>query len=184
MATTTTTSKATCVLCEKIKVTYICEGCAKRFCIEHLLQHRTNIEQQFDQLQNDHDQLRQQINDLESDPTKHPLIERIEQWEMDSINRIKEQAQLCKTQFIHSSNSFLRNIKEKLNLLAQRIKEIHQENAFNEVDLNHLKKKLELLHEELIQPHNVSIKQQSIPFIDKISLLLSLGKGKNQCKCF
>ena len=77
--TTTTTWKAICILCEKIKMTYTCEGCSERFSIDHLLQHRTNIEQKFDQLQNDHDQLRQQINDLESDGTKHPLVQRIEQ---------------------------------------------------------------------------------------------------------
>ena len=38
----------------------------------------------------------------------------------------------------------------------------------------------EILEKELNQPPNVSIQQQSTSFINKISLLLPLEKGKNQ----
>ena len=114
MATTTATSKATCVLCEKIKVTYICEGCAKRFCIEHLLQHRTNIEQEFDQLQNDHDQLRQQINDLKCD--SKPFLLEIEQ----KLNRLAAQMK-----DIHRENQFnetdSNDFKQRLTKLEQEL---------------------------------------------------------------
>ena len=173
-------SQTICFLCEKTKVTYVCQGCLNHFCIDDLLKHRTKIEQEIDQLQNDHDQIRQQINDFKIDPTKHSLIKQIDQWEIDSINKIKQHAQLYKTQFIRYSNSFLPKIEEKLIVLAQQMKNIHQEQAFNEVDLSHLKQKLQLLHEELNQPTNVSIKQQSTPFIDKISVRLPVGRGKNQ----
>ena len=176
----TSTSESTCFSCHKTREIYICKACSKQFCFDCLSKHRTNIQEQFDHLQNDHDQIRQQINELKTDPMKHSLIKQIEQWEIDSINKIKQHAQLYKTQFIRYSNSFLPKIEEKLIVLAQQMKNIHQEQAFNEVDLSHLKQKLQLLHEELNQPTNVSIKQQSTPFIDKISVRLPFGRGKNQ----
>ena len=111
--------KTVCILCEKMKVTYICQGCSNHFCIDHLLQHRNNIEREFDQLQTNHDQFRQQINDFQIDPTKHPIIELIDTWEQDSINKIKQHAQQYRTQFIDYSNSFLPKIEEKLNHLAE-----------------------------------------------------------------
>ena len=175
-----TSTKNICSVCEKIKVTYICQGCSNQFCIDHLLKHRTDIQQQFDHLRNDHDQLRQQIDDFKDHPTKYPLIEQIDQWEKNSIDKIKQQAQLCRAQFTDHSNAFLRQMEKKLIDLAQRIKEIHQEDAFNEIDLNDLRQRLEKLEKELNQPTNVSIKQQSASFIDKISLLLPSEKGKKQ----
>ena len=60
------------------------------------------------------------------------------------------------------------------------MREIHQENEFNELDLNRLKGNLEKLEEQLIQPTIVSIKRQSTSFIDNISLFLPTEKGKNQ----
>ena len=172
----TASNKTMCFLCKKMQVTYICQGCSNHFCFDHLLQHRTDIQQQFDFLQNNHDQLRQQINDTKSDPTKHSLIKQIDQWERDSINKIQEHAQQCKTRAINQLNSFVQKIEKKLKDLAEQIKGIHQENAFNEIDLNNLKEKLEKLEKELNRPSNIFIKRQSTLFVDNISVLLLSGK--------
>ena len=48
----------------------MCTACKNHFFFDHLSQHRTDIEQEFIQLQNDHDQIRQQINDFKIDPKK------------------------------------------------------------------------------------------------------------------
>ena len=162
----------------------MCSGCSKHFCFDHLLEHRRDIEQEFHQLENNHDQIREQINDLQINPTKHSIIKQIDQWEKDSIDKIKQQAQQCRTQFIHHSNSFLRQIEEELNHLAKQITGIHQKNKFNEADLNDLKKRLAKLEEELNQPTNLSIKQRPTSFINNISLLSPLGKGKNSWRFF
>ena len=127
-----TTPKTICFFCEKLKVAYLCPGCSKDFCFDHLSEHRKTIEQEFDQLENYHDLIRQQINDLKINSN----IEQIDQWEKDSINQIQQQAQRCRTQWIDYSNSYIRQMEKKLNHLAEQIKGIHQENAFNEVDLN------------------------------------------------
>ena len=179
----TATHKTICSLCKKTKVTSICPGCSNHFCSDHLSQHRTDIQRDFDLVQNNHDHLRQQINDLKSDPTKHPLIKKIDQWERESINKIKQQAQQCRTQLINDSNSCLQQIEKKLKNLAEQIKEIHRENTFNESDLNNFKQKLEKLEKELTRPTNVSIERQSTSFIDNLSVRLP-SSGKIQMRLF
>ena len=66
----TSIPKIPCSLCNKLKVTYPCPGCSQYFCFDDLQKHRTNIEQEFDQLQNTHDIVRQIIEDLKTNPTK------------------------------------------------------------------------------------------------------------------
>ena len=167
-----------------MKVTYLCEGCSEHFCFEHLSQHRTEIAQEFDQLQNDHNQVRQKIDDFKIHPANHPLIKRIDRWEKVSINKIKQEAQRCRTQLIHHSNTFLLGMEKKLNDLAQHIKDIHREDTYNEIDLNDLKQRLDKLAKELNKPTNFSIKQQSTSFINSISLMLPFENGKKQLSSF
>ena len=87
------TATSICTVCKKSRVTYICQGCSEDFCFDHLFEHRINLIQEFDQLQNDHDQLRQDINDLKIDPSKSRLLDQINQWEVDSIEKIRQIAQ-------------------------------------------------------------------------------------------
>ena len=56
------------------------------------------------------------------------------------------------------------------------MRESRKENDFNELDLNQFKIKLEELAKELDQPSNVSIRQDSTLFINKISVIASSGK--------
>jgi hypothetical protein len=52
----TTTAKARCFICNKERNTYKCGGCSNDFCFNHLTEHRQSINQQFDEIENDHDQ--------------------------------------------------------------------------------------------------------------------------------
>ena len=167
----TSTSKATCTLCDRTKELFLCQACSNHFCYDHMPEHRRNIQQQFDHLRNDHDQLRQQINDLKIDSTKYALMKEIDRWEEESINKIKQHAQLCRMQSLRHSNILLLKMEHEFNNLAAQIREIHRENQFNETDLNDLRVRFTKLEQELNQPPNISIKQQSTPLINKISLL-------------
>ena len=104
---------------------------------------------------------------------------RVDRWEEESIDRIKQTAQQCRDKWINYSGASLLGIEKKLNDLAGQIKEMNSENEYNEIDLSHVKQRLEKLQEEVHRPTNVSIKGQSPTFINQISLLLPLYKGKN-----
>ena len=136
-------------------------------------------------MQNNHDYIRQRINDFQIDSTEHSLIKQIDQWERDSIDQIHRQAQQCRRRFMHYSNSFLLEIEKKLNDLARQIQDIHQENAFNELDFQQLKQRLEQLERQLNQlTTNLCIQQQTTSFIDKISLFLPFEETQIRWKQF
>jgi nitrate reductase NapAB chaperone NapD len=64
-----------------------------------------------------------------------------------------------------------------LSKLTDQMREIHQENDFNEIDLKNLKQKLTKLEKQLDQIPNVSIREDSETFIKKISIVISSGKS-------
>jgi sugar lactone lactonase YvrE len=176
---TGTTAKAQCCICNKEKNTYKCGGCSKDFCFNHLTEHRQSINQQFDEIENYHDQFRQTILKQKNDPQKHPLINQINKWEEDSIQKIKQTAQESRRKLIKYMNNHIIVIENQLNHLAKQLKEIREENEFNEADLNQLREKLTKLAEELAKPSNVIIEQESSSFIGKISVIVPIGKGKH-----
>ena len=178
--TSTTSDRTVCFTCNKEKITYFCQGCLNRFCLNHLNTHRQNLHQELDQIQTDHDQLRQNLNEEKSNPDDHGLIKQIDQWEQNSIEKIKQTAQQCRLKWTNYSDEYLDIMEKKINDFAQQIKQMNAEDEFNEIDLNHLKEKLEKLEGELHRPNNVSIKEQSSSFIAEISLLLPLHKGKTK----
>jgi len=137
--------KKQCSTCNKEKSTYKCEGCSLDFCFNHLNEHRQIIQKQFDELENDHDQFKQriiqQLNDL--------LIQQIDQWEEYSIEIIKQTPEQCRQKLIKYINQNIIQIENDLNNLDKQMKNVRRENDFNEMDLNHLKQKLNKLEEEL-----------------------------------
>ena len=171
-----TSIKTICVVCNKEMRTYICDGCSQRFCHKHLDEHRTNLEKEFDQIETDHDELRQMFNEQKENPRTHPLIQEIDQWETTSINKIQQTANQCREDLTNHINSFLLGLENKLNNLAREIKVMRQENEFNDLDIEQLKENLKQLQEELLQPPNLFIEQQSTSFINCISVRISSSK--------
>ena len=179
-----TSERTICFSCNKEKLTYLCGGCSQRYCVQDLVKHRTDLSRELDQIQNDHDQFRQNLNDHKSNPSAHPLIEQINRWEINAIEKIRRTAEECRKKYFDHSNGFLLEIETKLTNLAQQIQQMHREDEFNEIDLNHLKQRLNNLQNELRRPANVLIKEHSTSFINNISLRLPLHTGRKKRKRF
>ena len=160
-----TSTQTSCTACKESQATDICHGCSQHFCADHLPEHRTTLSQQFHREYNEY---RQNISDQKIDPTKHRLIKEIDQWEIDSIEKIKEVAQQCREKWIKYLNRCLTNTEKKLDALAQQI---------NEMDLHRLKQRLQNLQDGLYRTTNVPLKQESTSFINKIFVLSSIEKG-------
>ena len=78
-----------CSICNKEKITYPCHGCSKKFCLDDLNRHRQNLREELDQ------------------------------WERNSIEKIKQMAQQCPDKVIQCSNGYLLNIEQTLKDLAE-----------------------------------------------------------------
>ena len=162
------TTKRICSICHKSKITYICEGCSQYFCLDDLPEHQKNLREQLELINNDHNVLRQNINEEKLDRMKHPLIKQINQWEIQSIDRILQTAQEFREKIFQYSEGFFLKLEKKLNDLAQRIGQIHQQDEIHEFDLNELKQTLQKL-QEVHQTANLSIRQQSTSLVNGIS---------------
>ena len=174
----TLTGRAQCFSCKKETRRFSCEGCSKDFCAKCLTEHLEELGRELDKIENDHDQFRQILDGQKDDPKKQSLITQINQWEKDSIDKIKQTAEECRKKLISHTNSYMIELEHQLNSISKEIKRIRQDNEFNEIDLKEFKEKLDKLEEELEKSSNVSVQEQSSPFINKMSVILPVNKGK------
>ncbi|CAF3786410.1 unnamed protein product [Adineta steineri] len=132
---------------------------------------RQTIKTQLDAIINDHDQLQQTIIQQKQNLHNSALIQQINQWETNSIHQIQQTAQRCREKLMKSTQKSINDVEKKFDKLSQKLKEIRQENEFNEIDLNHFQLKLKQITDELLTPSNISIKEDSQEFITKISVI-------------
>ncbi|CAF1073841.1 unnamed protein product [Adineta steineri] len=178
-----TNVRAQCSICNKGNTTYICRGCSKDFCFQHLTEHRQILDGQLNEIVNDHDQFQQTIIQQKQNPLNSSLIQQIIQWEKNSIEIIQQTAEECRETVMKLTQNSITDVEKKFSELSQKLKEIRQENEFNEIDLNHFQLKLAQITEEFLQPPNISIRQDSQEFIKKISVISSfepIQTKKNQ----
>jgi len=173
----TATGKSNCITCGKEKIAYKCEGCSQNFCINHLNEHHQLIIKQFDDLENKRSIFRQNLTEQITYPQKHLLLKEINQWEKDSINKIQQIAEETRQLLIKYTNEYINQIEIRLIKLTEELKQIRQEDDFNEIHLNQLNQKLQQLEEELDKPSNISIQQESSTFINKIFVIIPFDKG-------
>ncbi|CAF0863782.1 unnamed protein product [Adineta steineri] len=171
-------NKIQCFICSEEKIIYPCKECSKRFCLIHLTEHQQNL----NDILNNYDQFKQTINEQKQNPQNHLLIEQINQWEINSIEKIRQKAQDCRKSLIESSQTFINEIEIKFNDLSKQIEQIHQENELNEINLNYLKNELRDITKELNNPTNISIKEDSQSFINEISIISSKKPKFNKWK--
>ena len=160
-----------CSICNEETNTYPCRGCSQEFCFDHLAQHRQSLKEQLSLIHDDFNQFRQNIIDVKNNSEEHPLIKQIDEWEYESIQRIRQKANECRQLLIEYPNQSTGDIERKLNEMNQQFDSNQKQNKdLNEIGLNILRKKLEELKKQLIQPKNVSIKRKRNSFIGEISI--------------
>lgn len=131
---TATMAKRSCVRCPKGPGQVICKGCQQHFCLKHLPEHRQELSQQMDALTLEHDQLQRNLTE-ESDDQPHPLFARIDHWELQSIERIKEVSDEVRSQLRESIARTKKNICDSLHRIAANLDENQRTETFTETDL-------------------------------------------------
>ena len=82
-----------CAKCNKVKNTIRCPGCGRNLCLDDMNAHREELKEQLNETE---DQFKQFASDLEKqnlEPHKNPLIQQIDQWEQQSIKKIRQVAE-------------------------------------------------------------------------------------------
>jgi chromosome segregation ATPase len=176
----TVTSKIHCVTCKKEKVTYKCEGCAQKFCLNHLVNHHQLLIKQLDEIENQQNLFRQLLSEQSDDQQKHSLIQQINQWEKNSIQKIQQMADEVRQVVIEHASKHMKEIEIRLTKLTEELKLIRQEDDFNEIHLNQLKEKLNQLEEQFKKPsRTIIVEENSSAFINEISVFITSVQGKS-----
>ncbi|CAF1153421.1 unnamed protein product, partial [Adineta steineri] len=121
------TNKTQCFICNKNKITYLCKGCSKEFCSTDLSKHKDLLVDELNLIINDYDQFKQRINE-------------------------QHKAQEYREIIIKYSQTCINNIELKFNDLSEQIKQLQQDNEFNETDLEYLRNQLMKITQELNNP--------------------------------
>ena len=169
-----------CSICNEENDTYDCKGCKKSFCLSHLTEHYEKIQQEFHHIEHNYNLFQQNIIEQKNDPNQHSLINKINEWEKDSIKNIQQIADECRQRLIKYLNKYIIIIENRLKDLFEQLKKLSKENKFNEINLEQFKYKLNKLQEEFNKPTNISVQQEKSLFINKNFATVSIDKGKKQ----
>ena len=162
--------KIHCVKCGKDKATLRCGGCLQEFCNKHLEDHRQELNKQLDEIEVSRDVFRQTLTEQMEHPKTHILMQQIDEWECDSIKKIKQTAAETREILLKNTNEYVHQIEIDLNKLTNQLRESRAEHDFNEISLRQFQEELERLTKNLTKPSNISIQEDSTPFITKICI--------------
>jgi len=166
----TATGKVRCVTCDKEKPTLRCIGCLKDFCYDHLGEHRQQLSKQLDDIEVHRDIFRQTLTEQTIDPNKRLLIKQINEWEQESIEKIKQTAEEGRQLLLKHTNNHITHIEQKLNKLNNQFRLSRKEDNFIEIDLQEWKKELQQMTDQLNKPSHITIYQDSTTLINKIQV--------------
>ena len=173
----TATGRGRCAKCGKEKNAVVrCEGCSKLFCFDDLPHHRQELSEQLYVMENSRDTFRQTLNDKTNNPNRHSCIKQIDQWESDSIRKIRQTAEQCRQSVAQQTAGHFQQIEVDLKQLTNELKNMRQENDFNEHNLRQMEQSLAKLAAKLDKPSNISIQQTSTSYISQISVVVSSRK--------
>jgi chromosome segregation ATPase len=164
----TATAKARCVTCGKERAVMKCGGCSQDFCFNHMTDHRQELSKQLDEIEVTRDVFRQTLTEQTSKPQKHALMQQIDQWERDSINKIRETAEEARKLLLKQTTGYFTEMEVKLNKLTNQLRESRQENDFIETDLQQWNQQLKRLKDELNKPSTIIVRHDSTPLVTKI----------------
>ncbi|CAF1550267.1 unnamed protein product [Adineta steineri] len=174
-ATGAVTGKAQCVTCRKEKSTTRCDGCSQPFCYNHLGDHRQELNKQLDEIEVNRDLFRQTLTEQSAKPENLTLIKQIDEWEQDSIDKIRQTANEARQTILQHSTKCLTDFETKLNTLTKELRESREENDFIEADLQRWNTQLTQMNNELDKPSTISIQHGSTPLISTIHVNASVS---------
>jgi hypothetical protein len=158
MATATGT-KALCSTCQKTSGTFTCCGCRKDFCYRHVAEHRQELNKQMDEVTTNHDQLQQTIAEQEGQPSCHPLMKKIDEWEQQSVNKIHQAADNARKQLLTILDTYRTQVQNDLAHLTTELNKARNEDDYVETDLKEWTEKLDKLKSDLTATQTIDFNE-------------------------
>lgn len=148
-----TMSERLCDVCNKAAGIYDCRDCQRTFCKNHVTEHNLELSKQMDDIYNQHDLLKEQLSN------RHPLILEINNWEQESIEKIRNVAEKARHEF---DKLFIDNkelITTQLEEISTQLETYKQTDDYTEKNLTEWRQALENLQKELSTPSNIHLEK-------------------------
>ncbi|CAF1207953.1 unnamed protein product [Adineta ricciae] len=124
------------------------------------------LSEEIQAVENERELFLQKFVEFKQNLPEHSLMKQIDQWENDSINKIRQAAEECRREAIISLKKSFRRIDYQFAGITEQLKQIHNTQKCDE-----LKQRLIELTEELNQPKYILIEENPTLFINKINLI-------------
>jgi hypothetical protein len=173
---TSSVIKHICAVCNKGAGIATCNGCQRAFCIRHFGEHRQELSQQMEEIVEGHDLLRQ---DLNYERNVQPLVERINQWEQESIRMIQASAQKARIDLQQVLEQTKNESKVAVNRLTEELRACRESDDYTELDIRKWAEQLRELRQIIENSSNINIEcgnstSSAIPLIRISSLQQSM----------
>jgi hypothetical protein len=151
----------------------LCEGCSKALCTKHFIDHRRLLGEEMDAIICQHDQFQHTLNQQTTNSDSHPLIKQIDEWEKESIIKIRQKAKEIREQLLNLTTAHTVDLSKKLRNVSEKLKEAREHDSFVETDLQQWKTTIEGLKANFASPSTFTInRQHEIPLVRNISINL------------
>ena len=141
-----------------------CIGCKDLFCFEHLIEHRKQLSNEFDELIERHTDINEKTF-TELNINQH--FEYIDKWEKETIELIHQHTKCVKEKILVIFDTYKLELKKFHTMLGKEFTDKRNLNTFMERDLMDLSKQMEQLEKE-IQHMNKVIHQMANSELNQI----------------
>ena len=171
MASTSRRRRNLCLKCEKTGI-LSCHGCKNDFCYLHVNEHRDELNEDMEHIVLKRDQLQEIIAEQKTKPDCHPLIERINQWEIQSIMKIRQSAHEIRRNLLNMLDIQRNQVSETLFHLTEELNQARKENDYVETDLKEWMRKFKQLKKDLFAAHLIRFTEaeHQTTLVSKISI--------------
>jgi hypothetical protein len=146
--------RQTCAKCNKSGGIATCNGCQQSFCIKHFVEHRQELSQQMDNIGQEHDLLRRDMNYEKNTPT---LFAYIDQWEQESIRTIQAAAKKARVDLQQLLDQTKNELKISVHRLTEELRTCRESDDYTEIDINKWTEQLQGLRQIIENPSNINI---------------------------
>ncbi|CAF1256563.1 unnamed protein product [Didymodactylos carnosus] len=150
--------------CQKAGITS-CEGCNIRYCLDHLVEHRNMLHNDFQRVLSDRDLLRQEFypSDIgNANDNNKELLHRINQWEMQMIQMVSNAAENGRQQIRQLLNENHQKLCSVYDQLSDELRQRFKNDDYYEQDIKNLAERLEQLKLALTTPSAIQLQLENI----------------------
>jgi hypothetical protein len=151
-----------------------CEGCSQVFCTKHFNEHRRTLDEEMNAVLSGYNECMNTITQESNNSNLDPLIQKIDSWEKESIEKIQQKATELRQELLELKTTHLKSQSTKLQSLAGQLEKSREYDDFSETDLRQWRRKLHELKSNRFVPSMIYITQDdNTPLTNSISLNFS-----------